>query len=205
MEITEREKPDMLKDLLFVINDKGENLSEQARCDIIEKISWEWNEGKNAKKKHYGCNYWSEAALRAKLGEKFKVSDNLNIKVTKTDKSGLIHEHVVPKKLFKEFIWGLSKSEEVVSNITEIETLMNQKLLACVITSEEDANLNSLGYRQSIPNENNEVYTGNMKELNKPWARYEAAQKQGVLSKIYKISWGPKYKTITGIKEEQLG
>ncbi len=174
----------IIKDIEFLLTDKADGLSEQAKYDIVHKIAWEWTEGQTTSTKYYGCRYWSKAAFEEKF-EKVEGSEK-TWKYSKKNVDGLRHEHVVPKKLFIEYIWRLVKNKEEV-NVEELLKLMNNNLLACVVTKDEDGKL----IKDKLPAqlEDNVVFIEEFEKIKNPWARYEIAQAKGEMSEIYEIEW----------------
>ena len=192
----------IMKDLEFIITGAGKELSDQAKYDIVHKIAWEWTEGQKKKRKYFGCTYWSKEALVKKYKPKDKDESDFIKELEKgnecspseKDDKGLRHEHVVPKKLFMEYVWDM-----VIGNVmldkANLKNLMNQNLLACVITADEDKVFSEYKITEKLPsvveNFDNKQFVSITQFENvgdNTWNRYKIAQ-QGGLSTIYKVEW----------------
>ncbi len=175
----------ILNDLEFIIKDTNCKLSDQAKYDIIYKIAWEWTEGRTTATKYYGCKYWSEKALKEKF-PKYKITCGETITYDKKDEKNLRHEHVVPKKLFMEYIWYILKNPKQF-NSAKLKRVIENNLVACVVTKEEDSNL----IKDKLPTEFNSecAYVNDFECIKYPWARYKIAQDKGEMTIIYELEW----------------
>lgn len=185
----------ILKDIEFIVGLSDEELSQQAKYDVLYKISWEWTEGQKKAKKYFGCEYWSEKALERKYGKDFlKNIESQKFITTKNNDKGLRHEHVVPKKLFMEYVWQMVIDREPLDK-DNLEKLMEKNLLACVITAAEDKVFSKYKITEKLPgvveNFDSEKFysiTQFEKVEDNTWNRYKIAQQDG-LSTIYKVVW----------------
>lgn len=64
---------------------------------------------------------------------------------------------------------------------------MDNNLLACVVTKEEDSTL----IKDKLPTQidNNGVFIEEFEEITNPWIRYVIAYAKDEMSKIYEIEW----------------
>lgn len=212
IDVGERDHNRILKDIEFIVGLSDEELSQQAKYDVLYKISWEWTEGQKKAKKYFGCEYWSEKALERKYGKDFlKNIESQGFITTKSNDKGLRHEHVVPKKLFMEYVWAIVTREKDFNEKT-LRELMEQNLLACVITADEDKVLSKYKISEKLPEKVKLYSTEEVEKLTAKkiddikvkffenievkeniddtlvWNRYKIAQ-QGDLSTIYKVEW----------------
>lgn len=174
------------KDLL--INDmieilKNTNISKYSKAHILDMYCWVLTERKkpyslssNSTKsaKFKGCKYWSKKALEN--------ITNVNL---------LRHEHVVPRKSFKNYIdgidWDLVDEDELRENIKNC-------FIGCVVHKEEAERLDKAGYKQSMPKDEKEKEI-KFKDVKNPWVRYiktnESNNEENKI-KICEIEWSNK-------------
>lgn len=149
-------------------------ISKQAVYDMAWRTSWEWTDNTGA---YIGCQYWTEDALKI-LFEDF-YSSNIDAFIgrkalSKNVDGKVIHEHIVPRNYFINYIMSCYDNKKAPK-----EENLN-KMMACIVTKEEDKILSENGYKQVMPN--------NIKELEaveNPWQRYINSK----ITKIYKIEW----------------
>jgi hypothetical protein len=72
---------------------------------------------------------------------------------------GLIHEHLVPRKVIREKLHGLKQPTAL-----DVRRILDRYCIGVVITKDEDKKLDSKGLRSSMPK--------NWKETDDRWARY---------------------------------
>jgi hypothetical protein len=172
-------RKEILKDLKTVC--KKHCISKQAVYDIAWRISWEWTDNTGA---YVGCPFWTEGALKIlfsgfqntnELIEKKAISENV--------KSKVIHEHIVPRNYFINYIISCYEKYEAPT----MENL--SKMVACVVTKEEDARISKRGYKKTMPNN-----ITSLEKVDNPWQRYINSD----ITKIYQITWDNKIiKNIT--------
>lgn len=109
---------------------------------LREPIYFLW-EARASSKKSEICKYISSKSIGLKLGE-----------------NKLVYDHVIPFKYVQKKLLSLTKP-----SIDEIRNILENYVISCLITKEEDKLLNSKGLRSSMPKKWDEV-----SEL----ARYEA-------------------------------
>ena len=134
-----RSKDIICRDLAHILSDP--NLHDGTKLAVVDQIFWVWTEFEG---KHKGCEFWSEAAINSKLVGK-----------------GLIHEHIVPRKIVRELLLDFDSPTP-----DAIRSLLDRFCIGVVVTQEEDERLNSLGLRSKMP----EDWDGS-----DPWARHKAA------------------------------
>lgn len=110
------------------------------RFAVLADVVWVWSEYFG---KYDGCCYWSKKAL------KFK-----------GDTKSLCHEHIVPKKVIIEKICGLKSPTK-----PKIREILERYCIGCVVTRDEDKELNKAGLRAQMP----AGWNGD-----DPWARYKS-------------------------------
>ncbi len=153
------DKSRMAEDIIYVFDgyNKGE-LSETAVNSVIEKLSWyytEHREDPNEKghfvfSKYKGNPYWTKKAI-----EYYR---------TKNTTDGLIHEHIIPRQLFKTSLWNHKDD----LNKSKLEDAMNNKLVACVVTKEEAESLDQR-FKKTMPSgESDDFFC-----IKDPWIRYK--------------------------------
>lgn len=180
----------ILNDLEFIIKDANCKLSDQAKYDIISKIAWEWTEGRTTATKYYGCKYWSKGALRQVFGENQEFNVGNLLTYTKKTEAGLRHEHVVPKRLFMEYVWYLVKKQKFEKE--KLKKYIENNLVACVITSAEDQKFSEWKIVDKLPESVENFGKDDFKNIEKfedvktkTWNRYKIAG----LTEIYELEW----------------
>jgi hypothetical protein len=136
-----RTKDQLCSDIAFVLNS---SLHYGTKYAVLSEAAWVWTEFQG---KYEGCEYWSKAAL------KFR-----------GDPKRLVHEHVIPKKIVIKRL--LKLSSPTAATASSVRQELDSYCKGAVITREEDASLNRLGFRSKMPSDWDE------KDL---WARYKAA------------------------------
>ncbi len=131
-----RTKDEICKDLVYILTAE---LSYGTKFCVVHEITWVWSEFYG---KHKGCKYWSINAQ--------KVADNTK---------GLIHEHIVPRKIIIDHIMNMKTPSEV-----ELFDYLEKNCIGVVVTKEEDKQLNKAGLNRKMPVE----WDGQ-----DPWARYK--------------------------------
>lgn len=173
-------KKDLINDLIL-INKTEFPLSREGRRALLEYTSWVYsertditqkdeeydfeNEEQNKKTKIIGNKYWSKSAIN---------------KYEKTKESKeFIFEHIVPKKIFIDYILDNPTFLNGMG-YQEIKKLLDKILVGCVITKEEDQKLKANGLKQKMPKD-----ITNISEIAKnPWARYIEC---GI--EVFEIKW----------------
>ena len=119
--------------------------------------------------KYKGCDYWTKDAF----DQCFEEKDNIfTFKGNKT-LSGLRHEHVVPRKLFVDY---------VNSNVNNIDVdKINKYFIGCVVTKDKSKRIDE-NFKDTMPNK--EITFEKITEKNL-WSRYTES---GITS-IYEIEW----------------
>lgn len=131
-----RSKNEISSDLAFILNAK--QLHPGTKQSVLDQVLWTWSEFEG---KHKGCKYWSEKARGRGLKTK-----------------GLIHEHLIPRKILREKIIDLKNPTP-----EDIYNILQNLCIGVVITAKEDKKLNELKLGSSMP--------PNWDGKNK-WARY---------------------------------
>ena len=134
-----RTKPEILEDIAFVL--ACDNLRFGTKFAVVDQIIWVWSEFDG---KHKGCRYWSEKAI-----------------ATGSKREGLVHEHVVPRKIIRAKLFALRKP-----NIASVKRILNSLCIGVVVTKEEDDRLRQLKLHASMPDD------WDHKDI---WARYRKA------------------------------
>ena len=145
-------KRKMISDIITICQLSECKLSKEGKHAILKDFSWRYAEMRdlndfnnvaqgeeqpNKKTKKLGNKYWSEKAL-----EQYKKGC--------CDKN-LCFDHIVPKRIFIElFIKG---GEEVLKdkNESDIRNILDKILVGCVITNDENDDLQKNGLRQKMP------------------------------------------------------
>lgn len=134
-----RTKDDICHDLSIILNSE---LSYGTKYCVAFEITWVWSEFSG---KHEGCKYWSEEACKVWEQQKPSVK-------------GLIHEHLVPRKvLIHKLFSEINPSEQTIFNI------LDKFCIGVVVTKDEDSALNNAGLRSAMPS----GWSGK-----DPWERY---------------------------------
>ena len=135
-----RSKDVICRDVSYVL--RNTDLHIGTKLAVIDQVFWVWSEFDG---KHAGCKYWSKAAVESGLKDK-----------------GLVHEHLIPRKLVREMLLNLEDpSPEAVNDILE------RLCIGVVVTKGEDTRLNELKLNSKMPDD------WDQQNL---WARYQAAQ-----------------------------
>jgi hypothetical protein len=120
-----RTKETMSIDLALILNNK--ELHRGTKKAVVDNVLWTWSELDG---KYMGCRYWSATAR----------------KTNNSKSKGLIHEHLIPRKVIKEKILSLeSPTHETIYKFLE------SFCVGVVITKEEDKILNNLKLASSMP------------------------------------------------------
>lgn len=195
--LEKREINVILNDLEFIIKNTNCKLSDQAKYDIIYKIAWEWTEGRTTATKYYGCKYWSKGALSQVFGEE-NVFNVTPLTYTKKIEDGLRHEHVVPKRLFMEYVWYLVKNPGKFIK-TEVKKFIENNLVACVITATEDKKFSDLKIVDKLPESVEDFDKDDFMHIAKfedvktrTWNRYKIVG----ITDIYELEWDVKNKEV---------
>lgn len=129
-------KEQLIRDMIYVCC--LPELSEKSRKEFLDKaISWPFSdkstENINKSAKYKGCIYWSKNAL-----EHYKKNNS---------STGLRHEHIVPRAIFKEAMESyfsdirkkISSSDDVDFNevFNKLKEHMEKKIIGCVVTEDE--------------------------------------------------------------------
>ena len=176
---TKKFKEQLISDMINILNAE---ISDISKKHIIDMYCWllterkELPEGKgenddqavDKNAKYKGCDYWTEDAFKQCFEEKDNI---LTFKGNKT-LSGLRHEHVVPRKLFVDY---------VNSNVNNIDVdKINNSFIGCVVTKEESEEIDKKCKDKMPKCENFEsINDSNL------WSRYTES---GITS-IYEIEW----------------
>lgn len=134
-----RTKQQIVEDTAFVL--ACENLQFGTKYAVVDQVIWVWSEFEG---KHRGCRYWSEKAV-----------------ATGSKREGLVHEHVVPRKVIREKLFTLSKP-----SISSVKRILEKYCIGVVVTKEEDVHLRNLQLHSSMPED------WDRKDV---WARYKKA------------------------------
>jgi hypothetical protein len=135
-----RSKEEICRDVAFVLN--CPELHVGTKHAVVDQVLWVWSEFDG---KHSGCKYWSKKAV-----------------ASRSRREGLIHEHLVPRKIVREKLFALrTKTPQ------SIRRTLTTWCVGVVVTEAEDARLKDLGLNSSMP-----------KNWNKRdrWARYTEAR-----------------------------
>jgi len=127
------------------------DLSDPAKFKLYDHLCWMFTEFYG---KHCGVIYWSEKAYKVYCNK--KKGENWCKK--------LRHEHVVPKSIF---INSMFKNHDVADD--DLKKHFSEKMIACIVTVEEDNLLNKKGLRTSMPDGNTNFF-----EISDIWERYKA-------------------------------
>lgn len=142
-------KEKLIDDMLTILFEtKG--ITSYSRNHIIDMYCWlltervySSNDGKTKNVKYAGCNYWSEEAIR-----KYRENSSAN------KYKGLKHEHVVPRRLFRKYLYDLIDEYGEKCPDKEQKTKINEQInncfIGCVVTFDEAAEIDKL-YKDSFP------------------------------------------------------
>ena len=135
-----RTRDEICRDVSLILQD--ERLHVGTKYAVVDQVLWVWSEFDG---KHVGCRYWSVAA-----------------KATESRREGLIHEHLVPREVVRQKIFGLRNPTQEA-----VRRTLKTWCVGVVVTKTEDEKLNNLGLRSSMPLDWNR---------RDKWARYKAAE-----------------------------
>ncbi len=140
MECHNRELKDRIADLISRLFKEKNDGDEFLIGILIDRLLWAATEysNTNANVKYLGQPYWSKkAVLRYAQNKENPAIGNFN---------GLRHEHVVPRKVVKSYILGLSDKSS--KNILKV---LEQCSHAVVVTIDEDNELKRRGLNRAMP------------------------------------------------------
>lgn len=135
-----RTKNEMVEDVAFILS--CGNLTFGTKFSVVDHVIWVWSEFDG---KYEGCKYWSKNAV-----------------LSGSARVGLIHEHVVPRKIIRQKLFDLKKP-----SATSVKRILNKFCVGVVITKQEDDRLRELKLQKSMPDgwDGNDI-----------WVRYKAAE-----------------------------
>lgn len=172
---------DQLIDDMLTILFETESITSYSRNHIIDMYCWLLTERvysldnyKTKNAKYAGCNYWSMEAL-----DKYKKNSSKN------KYKDLKHEHVVPRRLFRKYLYELiykydkkGPDEEQKSKIKE---KINECFIGCVVTFEEAEKIDKQ-YKDNFPNDIESLLDIKKENI---WKRYKNIDN----IKIFKVTW----------------
>lgn len=92
----------------------GSKLSYGTKFAVVSEITWVCSEFDG---KHQGCKFWSENVIDSGLKNK-----------------GLVHEHLIPKKIIIDKLVELNKPKPI-----DIQSILDIYCIGVVVTKEEDS------------------------------------------------------------------
>ena len=173
----------MINDMFEILG--NEKISNASKKHILDMYCWILTErkgtiekSKNAKFK--GCDYCSKDAFE---------------QLITNNESGLRHEHVVPRKLFREYVDNVCKNWSGMNPTEKNEIIekINNFFIGCVVTKKEADAIDS-ECKDSFPN----VYSFEKITGDNLWNRYLKAIKGHT---IRKVEWKSKSRGWEKIKE----
>lgn len=156
---------------------QNDNMSLQAAHDMAWLVSWELTEWCGA---DIGCQHWTKNAfdlLRLdeiifQNGNTIKYKRPTNKVLKERFKGKIIHEHVIPRNLFTDYIMYCKENKK------EPQKENFEKIILCIVTKDEDDIL-SKNFKSYMP----EQIT--LEKIKNPWQRY----KDSNITKILKVKW----------------
>ncbi|MAT73000.1 MAG: hypothetical protein CMJ58_26250 [Planctomycetaceae bacterium] len=147
-----RSEDDFFKDAYFAIRSE---LHPRTIKAVLNHLCWQWTvrHGKILK-----CAYRSRKAHRLLKG----VTPGPNFKRIKQE-HGLIHEHVVPRKVIVQYLTKMSHQ----LTLEEVREVFVRLAIGAIVTGEENDRLNK--YRSSMPDDFD--LSEDLQSCD-PWARY---------------------------------
>ena len=128
------------------------DLSKPAKAKLYDHLCWKFTEFNG---KYRGMRFWSRDAFahysNRKKGENWWKE--------------LRHEHIVPKNIFVD---SILKNPDVDPEV--LKTQFKDKMIACVVTTDEDKLLSEQKLRSSMPDGNTNFF-----EISDIWERYKAS------------------------------
>ena len=119
-----RTKGEIARDVSYILS--CDELHMGTKLAVVDQVFWVWSEFDG---KYKGCRYWSAKARNSK-----------------PEKGGLIHEHMVPRKIVREKLLELTKPTPQL-----VEELLNKWCVGVVVTKKEDNKLNELRLGSRMP------------------------------------------------------
>lgn len=164
----------------FEIVCTNENISNQAVYDMAWRVAWELTEWRGA---DIGCIYWTKNAfdlleleIISQNGSEIKYKRPTNKIMEERFKGKIIHEHIVPRKLFTDYIMSCKKNRQKPKR----ENF--EKIILCIITKSEDEKLSNT-FKSSFPDGITiELISG-------PWERYKKSE----VTEILEVTWEKDY------------
>ena len=185
-------KKQMINDMFEILgNEKISNASKKhildMYCWILTERKGNKDESKNAKFK--GCDYWSKAALE-------RLDDNTTEK--NNYESGLRHEHVVPRKLFRKYVDNVCKNWSGMDQTDKNKIIekINNFFIGCVVTKEEADDIDNK-YKDKFPDEDKNTSLADITKKNL-WDRYKNTIPK---PEILKVEWESKSRGWEKTKE----
>ena len=175
----------LFEDLVFLYSTEC-RFSDEMKDQIKKDMAWMWTDHANfqekRKAKYLGCGFWSKEALDVLYEMDWKTLKPNRRKTRVNYQSILRHDHVYPRKDFKESCDAFFKHDHSENDLHEFKEKFEEFFCGCVITKEED---------RRLPRGASEHIDVCSLSPNEYWSRYrnynEAHKDKPV--EVYKCEW----------------
>lgn len=175
----------LFEDLAFLYS-KECRFSDEIKDGIKKDISWMWTDSANLQEKrsakYLGCGLWSKEALNVLYEMDWETKKPIRKKTGSDYQRYLRHEHVYPRKDFKESCDAFFKHGYSENELYEFKEKLEEFFCGCVITKEEDRHL---------PRGSNAHVEFSSLSTKEYWSRYRdynEAHKDNPIE-VYKCKW----------------
>ena len=164
----------------FEIVCTNKNISSQAVYDMAWRVAWELTEWRGA---DIGCIFWTKKAfdllklkIISKNNSEIRYERPTNKIMEERFKGKIVHEHIVPRKLFTDYIMSCKDSGQnpIKENF--------KKIILCIVTKDEDKILSN-AFKSSFPE------GISLDKIADPWKRY----KDSNITEILEVTWKKDY------------
>jgi len=133
------------------------SLSRRAQVAVLNNVCWEWTEYDG---KYEGCRWWTRDAIDA-FNSKFDKPKRIRVK-------SLRHEHVVPRRVVIELLFGLpTQAPEAVLEV------LQKFLQVVVVTEKQEAKLRDADSKDKLDNKMPQEFYEPGPSFHEPWLRYD--------------------------------
>lgn len=200
-------KDEMVCELNYLCS-RDSIISKRTTEEILKLISWKWTENRDLDglsseevgNGYYGCTYWSRKALEAVYEDFPDLKKRKKISDAQLRKFIVTHEHVIPKRLFVNYVMKCIDDRKPIT--FDKESIDSTMLIGCIVTKDEAKILDSkeLGIQRNMPPNIISTFPIAVDEV---WSRYQLVNNnvndEDKIT-VYKVTWKEDGRNILEIK-----